>query len=160
MSDEILRLIPKNPYFIPSSERLSNVKKVLASFCHWADNVRVSLEQNVVFVDQGENFERILCPACHSELDIDWWQEEMGNAAESNFIDLRVTLPCCKVDTSLNELIYEWPAGFAQFIIEATNPTMEIDRSKLELLETTLGTKFRTLDMRWHYGVTKTFLEP
>jgi len=32
-----------------------------------------------------------------------------------------VTLPCCGAGSHLEELRYEWPQGFARFVLEARN---------------------------------------
>jgi hypothetical protein len=46
----------------------------------------------------------------------------MDASYRSAFEDLAVRTPCCHTDTTLNELDYDWPAGFARFVLEARNP--------------------------------------
>jgi hypothetical protein len=73
----------------------------------------------------------------------------MDSAYKDDFKDLTVTVPCCGAKTSLNELMYVWPAGFALFSIEVYNPGKEISDEELDCLERILGT---TVKMIWaHY---------
>jgi hypothetical protein len=69
----------------------------------------------------------------------------MDKASENKFTDLSVVVPCCGSKTSLNELRYEWPAGFAQFIIEIINPDRNISDEELLKIETILGSKLRKI---------------
>jgi len=88
-----------------------------------ADEITCETTDEVRFVDQGGNFERILCPFCNHELNVeDWWHSAMNKAYESKFRSLEVQTPCCRRQTSLNDLRYEWPAGFARFDLSARNP--------------------------------------
>jgi hypothetical protein len=52
----------------------------------------------------------------------------MSAAAATGFRLLAVTMPCCQHATTLNDLHYSWPAGFASFVLSAVNP----DRSWLQ----------------------------
>lgn len=49
----------------------------------------------------------------------------MSRASVSGFANLMIVMPCCDGVTSLNSLRYEWPAGFARFILQAMNPGIE-----------------------------------
>jgi hypothetical protein len=49
----------------------------------------------------------------------------MEKAYDGNsFVDLGLHLPCCNSSSSLDELIYVKPCGFATFKIEVFNPTV------------------------------------
>lgn len=39
-----------------------------------------------------------------------------------DFCTLVATVPCCCKETSLNDLVYDWPMGFAKFAIEVVYP--------------------------------------
>ncbi len=56
---------------------------------------------------------------------MDWWSEKMDKASEHQFTELHVKVPCCDGETSLNDLQYDWCAGFARFSIEILNPSSE-----------------------------------
>jgi hypothetical protein len=65
------------------------------------------------------------CPACGAELEPGWWAARVDRArrpAAGGFADLAVTTPCCDSRTTLNDLDYVWPAGFASSVLEARNP--------------------------------------
>src|SRR5262249_13741059 len=61
---------------------------------------------------------------CERELDKEWFGKAMDRAYEKKNWDLTIKLPCCGKGSSLNDLKYEWPAGFARFVLEARNPLM------------------------------------
>lgn len=136
MSDSILRIIPSEPTFVPSIDaQQGGASLVREAFPH-ADDVSVRIEDDVTFVDAGENFDAVFCPQCKSELEQDGWADAMERAASTGFLDLDVPLPCCGESTSLNDLRYEMPQGFARFVIDVVNPeTADIPES----LEARLG---------------------
>ncbi len=80
----------------------------------WHDSIDV--------VSCGANLEQISCPQCGAELAFDWWGEAVSERYGTGFSTLVVTVPCCGVETSLNELTYDWPMGFARFRIEVRQP--------------------------------------
>jgi hypothetical protein len=145
MSDDFLRLIPTIPEYIPDSQTQKQLQELFASFVPQADQVSTKATDVVVFVDQGENLERIVCPGCDSQLDVLWWQTAMNLAYEKGFTDLVITTPCCGTACSLNDLKYHWPAGFARFVLEARNPNTELDNSHIQALEQELGCTLRKI---------------
>jgi hypothetical protein len=94
----------------------------LSALVPGADSVEVELYDEVTFIDQGANFERLSCAACQADLAMKWWSDQMGRAGDAGFTNLVVTTPCCGTKTSLNDLIYDWPAGFAQAELSVLNP--------------------------------------
>jgi hypothetical protein len=87
-----------------------------------ADGIEALVHEAVVFVDQGSTFERILCPACERDVQVDWWQGRMDAASRVSFTRLDVDPPCCGVETTLNDLRYWWPAGFTSAELRVTSP--------------------------------------
>jgi hypothetical protein len=87
-----------------------------------SSDIHIICSDEVRFVDPGDNFSRIFCPSCQEELSSDWWGDTMDRAYEKQFLDLAVTVPCCRTTTTLNDLRYEWPAGFARFRLEVRSP--------------------------------------
>ena len=54
--------------------------------------------------------------------------------------------PCCKVNYSLDQLIYEWPQGFARFALDAMNPNIcELNDQYKAEFEEILGTRLRVI---------------
>ena len=122
MSDPRLVLIPTEPGWAPDDVTLRRAVRVLRELAPEAGDVRGAVHDAVVFVDAGGDSGGIDCPACGSELDPDWWADRMQRAARQNFTRLAVTPPCCSTRTTLNDLVYSWPAGFARTEIVARNP--------------------------------------
>lgn len=149
MSDDYLRLIPEDPVYIPSKEDQIEAEKYMLSLGEWTESLSFQTQEEVIFVDQGSNFERLCCPYCKQELEIDWWQEAMDKASEDSFLNLEISLPCCGKECSINDLEYYWPAGFAQFIIEAFNPQAELSSENIKELERILNCKIRKIEA--HY---------
>ncbi|KUJ35856.1 hypothetical protein ADL25_35140 [Streptomyces sp. NRRL F-5122] len=48
--------------------------------------------------------------------------EAVSARCDEGFSTLLVAVPCCEVQTSLNDLVYDWPMGFARFRIEVLYP--------------------------------------
>lgn len=122
MSTEVLSIIPTDPLWVPEAEAAEVARAILARVYPGAREVALDWHDDPVFVDQGENFEKVRCPGCHSDLPIGWWQHQMDEAYATNFQVLTVHLLCCAGDSSLNDLDYRWPAGFARFVLSAESP--------------------------------------
>ena len=145
MSEDSIKIISNDPLFIPSEATRKKAREFLMSVFPKADSINIVVEDEVVFIDQGENFEQVLCPKCNFELN-DWWGEAMEKASKTNFSNLNVTVPCCQTQTSLNDLKYEWPAGFATFVLEVNSPNVDdISDNDLDKLEIILGSKLRKI---------------
>lgn len=145
MSDALLRIIPADPTFVPSEAARSSASARLREALADAE-VDAHVTDEVAFVDAGANFESVACPLCDGELDQDWWGEAVGLAAENSFELLTVKVPCCAGQTSLNELRYDMPQGFARCVIEATNPNVdELPENLVDELAAILGCKLRVI---------------
>jgi hypothetical protein len=145
MSDDFLRLIPTDPQCTAGDRQLREASALLASFLPQAQEVTFEIKEQVSFIDPGQNLERIFCPRCGHQVDMGWWADQMDAAYETGFSDLSVKMPCCGATVSLNDLQYDWPAGFARFVLEARNPREHLNQEKLESLEAILGCKLRRI---------------
>jgi len=88
-----------------------------------AADVLVKESDEVRFFDCGENFERIACPRCAGEINLEWWHERMDQDGVAGGFRLDTyALPCCGVSATLNDLNYEWPQAFGRFRWEIRNP--------------------------------------
>jgi hypothetical protein len=134
-------------------------------FSHYldgAEEINVPVYDKVVFVDQGENFSSVSCPACGSKLNEGWWGAQMSEAcgldpnidwwdsgfyfedSQPTFNNLDVVVPCCGALLSLNDLTYDFPAGFARFALEALYPPiLDLTDEQVSRLENVLGCKLR-----------------
>ena len=100
----------------------------------------------VQFFDPGENFERVLCPNCRADL-TDAWRLAMDRAWSTRFSNLRFKTPCCGSSSDLNQLVYEWPAGFARFVLEVSgfNVGQFVPEQQLHRVAESLGCPVRQL---------------
>ena len=59
--------------------------------------------------------------------------------------------PCCGAATSLHDLDYDWPAGFARFVLQAREPALAgwLDDAAVARLEKALGTRVRQIRTRY-----------
>jgi hypothetical protein len=122
VSDYYLRLIPTDPTWQPDEAAARRAAETLAALVPDADPPVVKLYEEVTFIDQGGNFARVLCPACGAELPPPWWSQRMDDAFATRFARLTVETPCCGVRVSLNDLTYDWPAGFARAELSVLGP--------------------------------------
>lgn len=145
MSENMLRLIPTDPLYVPSSDAQAQARTVLASLLSEGE-VSITMMEEVSFIDQGSNFERVLCPCCGAVVPMEWWSQEMDRAyGASHFQDLSIMLPCCQTPSSLNDLDYDWPAGFARFLLEARSPGSDLTPEHVSLLASVLGCSVRKI---------------
>ncbi|MEU6554604.1 hypothetical protein ABZ915_30665 [Streptomyces sp. NPDC046915] len=125
MSDTWLIVIPDDPYWRPDRAAADRAAAALAGMlsaearrgleARWHDTVEVVLCY--------ANLEKISCPGCGAELySGGWWGEAVTKSFEEGFATLEVAVPCCGAATSLNDLVYDWPMGFASFRIEVLYP--------------------------------------
>lgn len=150
MSDDVLSVIPIDPYWQPdrtAGEAATAIVRALAPDPDGATvEVRTSWHEIVTLVDCGQNLERIGCPACGTDADTEWWQDLMEARYEDGFDDLSARMPCCGTDTSLDQLDYQWPCGFARFEIEVWNPPqIWFTDDELSRIASTLGHKVRQI---------------
>ena len=145
MPDTYLRIIPADPAYVPSALARDRALAVLQRAAPFADDIAAQVSESVRFVDCGANFESVGCPRCGADLG-EWWSEAMELGHGQHFEDLRVTLPCCRTRTSLNELVYSWPAGFARYTLEALNPGVgSLPDTVVDRIEDALGSAVRVI---------------
>lgn len=147
MSDYRIALIPEDPRIVPDPARQRRARDRFGDIAPDAEAIEVKVSDKIQFFDCGENFDRICCPSCDAELPTHWWQDRMdADYVDGGFTLRQYSTPCCNVTHSLDQLIYEWPQGFARFAVDALNPNIgELsDRQKSEF-EEILGTRLRVI---------------
>jgi hypothetical protein len=144
MSDHWIIVVPEEATFVPSTEARCKAVELFRSIAPQADDVKEQATKEVRFIDCGANLERILCPTCDVEIDIEWWQDAMSEEADAGFPLGRLQLPCCGVSRSLAELRYDWPQAFARFSVEAMNPQIgDLTDEQMLAFESVLGCRVR-----------------
>jgi hypothetical protein len=122
MGDHWLILIPTDPEWVPDADQAAKAREVIDQLTPDRDGkIETYAPGRVVFVHCGENFETISCPACGATLDIRWWHTGMDAVYDSrtgSLGALDVITPCCGAATTLNDLDYNFPQGFASWWIQ------------------------------------------
>lgn len=144
MSFTVIKIISTEPTFEPTKNNQVTAKKFLTNFYN-SNQISFETTKDIEFVDQGENFESVSCDLCGHKIEIDNWQNEMENAHKKQFSNLIFKTTCCNKTTSLNNLIYKLPAGFAKFVISITDSDVQLNENQLRDLEKTLVTKLRII---------------
>lgn len=147
MSEFHYILIPTIPDYVPGAAAREAAVARLKSFVPDAQQVTAEVTEYVEFVPAMGNFETVSCPACGTILDDGWWVRAMDAAyGESGFTDLAVTLPCCGAASSLNDLKYHFPQGFACFVLSAFEPNVsDLEDWQVRELEELLGCTLRKI---------------
>jgi hypothetical protein len=144
MSDTCLTLLPTEPSWLPDSQQEAHAADVITRLIPTArdDQLQVVRTAGIELIDAGENFEAIRCPQCGRDLDMSWWHGEMDRQySRDNGFELQpITVPCCGGTTGLNDLVYEWPQGFARWSARAFNPGRGwLDHDELNEIGQALG---------------------
>jgi hypothetical protein len=148
MSSSILKIISTNPSYIPDKNQMEGMKRFLSKM-YKSEKTEYIITETIEFIDPGENFERVSCNLCGREINMETWQNEMDKAQVKQFTDLIFTTPCCHKKTSLNNLTYTSPAGFAKFVISISDPHTGLSEVELKQLQDISGTILRII--RAHY---------
>ena len=147
MSDQISRLIPDDPGFVPTTKAQEAALATLRKLAPQADEITSGVDEGVTFRDCGANFEGVACPKCRSEIDLDTWQgwmEEDYSDPDGFRLGSFVT-PCCTTEVRLSDLVYDWPQGFSRYHLTARNVGRPLSSASIRQLEGVLGCKLRVI---------------
>jgi hypothetical protein len=143
VSDNFLFVIPADPWHVPSATAQQAAKQALRRYAPKVQVIETSITSVPTFIDCGANLEHVACPHCGKHID-HWWANQMERVAAAGFFDLTITTSCCHRTTSLNDLRYEWPSGFACFTLEAMNPgVILLSRAQVRELQHILNCTIR-----------------
>jgi hypothetical protein len=146
MSDNWIKLIPEDPWFVPDATKQQRARARFTEIAPEVDEIELKVFEKVVFHDSGGNFERIVCPSCGSEIPVTWWQHRMDEDYGDGFKLATYVTPCCGAKCTLHELVYEWSQGFGRFVLSALNPSIgKLDDNHKQEFEEILGTKLRVI---------------
>jgi hypothetical protein len=146
MSDHWIALIPEDPRFVPNAESQRRARERFFEIAPDAWEIDIKVSEKFEFFDCGENFERIRCPGCGSEIPVEWWRDRMEEDYEDGFKLATYATPCCDERGTLHDFVYEWPQGFGRFAIDAMNPNIgELELKYKREFEEILGTKLRVI---------------
>jgi len=161
MSSDYLKLVPVDPNFVPVEA--AQERAVVALQALLPDGCECEAQDfgHITFIDQGENLEAIICPACSRRLQLydspdaslnqDWWYSVMDEMGEGNAGGITVTVPCCSRSVPLTTLLFNWPAAFARFELSILDPGIgeNLSLEQLAQFERILGCPL--IQVRAHY---------
>lgn len=144
MSDYIMKIIPADFTYSVTGEQAKRTLSFLRAMVK-ANDITFLSSETPVFVDCGSNLEMIVCPCCGEQLDFGWWGEAMNIAGKEEFKNLSITMPCCGEKSTLNDLDYEFPCGFACAEFDILNPSTDFDSQILSEVEELVGCPVRVI---------------
>ena len=147
MSTEYLFVIPSSPKYVPAADVSEIALEALKVMLPGAESVDVIVNKEVSFIDSGVRFEQVSCNLCAAELDQIWWGDAMNAAHKTAFNNLQVQLPCCDATSTLNDLNYMMPSGFARYLLKAQGGRLgqHLPVDKMQSLETILNTPLKQI---------------
>lgn len=134
---------------------------LLGSFFPEGEDFQAEIYDEIEFIDQGENIEAVICPACEKRLEMDhftegdpivaWWYDLSEVMEEAAVASITTKMPCCGQVVRMMDLEFDWPAGFARFELSVMNPNEADNLTELQLheLEQILDCQLR--QVRAHY---------
>ncbi len=151
MSDTVLKIIPTEPAWTPAPTAATAAERLVRErFCPDIRSIASELTDTINFVDPGMELKSVSCPSCRTALDERWWGERMNEAFETSFTNMNLVPPCCAHPTTLNALDYDWPSGFARFVLFAAGWTREpLTAAELDQVAGVLGYPVRQLFARY-----------
>jgi hypothetical protein len=132
-----------DPLAMPPKERAEAALKMLSQLRPEAHEFELHFSDIPEFFHCGSNFESVFCPFCQTDI-VEWWGKAMDAWNEGrDRRRLTVQTPCCGRATSLNDLDYVEPQGFACVAIEVMNPDTDLEPEELRKVGLALGLPVR-----------------
>lgn len=144
MSWNYLTVIPKDPFLVPPEANREAAFKLLCSLLPGAEEAELKVSETPEFVDCGGNFEGVFCPFCGADL-ADSWSDYMERWWKGDHRVLDMETPCCGRATTLNDLNYPWPQGFACVRFKFMNPAGLLGAEECAQIEAALGTPIQVI---------------
>jgi hypothetical protein len=143
MSDDYLYFVPTDPRFVPDPTAAQRAVTLLTQRAPRADEIGVERSDGVRLFDAGANFDKIHCPSCRREIELEWWHGCMDRDADGeDFRLVSYPVPCCGALHSLDQLVYDWPQAFGRFALVAMNADLgTVDETLKAEVETALGAR-------------------
>ena len=147
MSDHYIHVIPVDPNLLPPKARREEAVAYFRKITADSDAVKASTSTAPVFVHCGANFNEVRCPACNKPIEIETWQEWMQQDSTAKGFKLPAhVMTCCGARRNLNDLLYDWPQGFARCRISAMNPNIgKLSAKQIALFAEILATPIRVI---------------
>jgi hypothetical protein len=139
-------VIPVDPLAKPAQERIDEAFSLLQEFRPDAQDAELHVGDVPEFFYCGSNDQNVFCPFCEAVLDHDWWSNAMNRWWKSeDRRALSVETPCCHRKTTLNDLDYDAPQGFACVAMELMNSGYDLEPEERQQIEAALGLPVRII---------------
>jgi hypothetical protein len=146
MSDDWATVFPTDPRWIPSPDRAAAAVAVYDALMDGEAVIEVRGPGPMNFESALAEFGTATCPECATQLasnpgSMSWLTEQLDRvfAADDEPDPLAATMPCCGAVRSLNDVVYDPPAGFASWSVSARNPAYRVDDHVLRVIAAALG---------------------
>jgi hypothetical protein len=148
LSETVLYVIPTDPYWQPDKAVGDRTAALVGELCPDAlGDIEADRSDAPAFVN-GAGLDSVSCPRCGTRLDFQgWWMARMDEAfRDGGPSSLAVRVPCCGTETTLNDLVYNVPCGFARFRIRTWSPNRPaLDDGELTRTGAALGCPVRQI---------------
>ncbi len=149
MSDDYVYVIPEEAGLVPDEAKRRSAVAYFRSIAPRAGEVTISVSDHLEFIHCGANFGKIRCPSCGGLMELHTWQDWMNEDFQGKgqgFVLSKRPLPCCGAQSSLHDLKYEWPQGFARFNVCAENPSIgKLSQEQCRRFDQLLGCPVRII---------------
>jgi len=152
MSENYLKLIPRDSYFIPDESTHQDAIELLEKLTPDGEEVEAEVYSELTFIDQGQNLEEINCPSCSTSLKQNIYTEDetdcekifnqISEQSDDEELDSGIIqMPCCSNEVKTTDLTFKWTAGFAKFELSVLNPQIseQLSEENVAALSKILG---------------------
>jgi hypothetical protein len=144
MTSHFLMVTPVDPLLTPSRRRQDALVDVLRRLRPQTPDWKIESGPAPIFHFGPSSFENVFCPRCGADI-LEHWQIAMDVwCARADRRDLSTTTPCCGLETTLNELDYDMPQGFACFAVGMERGGPDLEPHELAEAEEAFGAPLRT----------------
>lgn len=145
MSDDWMIVLPLDPLAVPTKDRAEAAFELLRALRPDAEDPELRLSDTPQFFDCAGNYENVFCRFCEADIG-EWWHDALGTWSErADRRDLFFETPCCGRATSLNDLDYNGPQGFACVGFELMNGGPDLEPEERQRVENALGLPVRVI---------------
>jgi hypothetical protein len=142
MSDDYIKLVPKDPFLRPSDSSLTQVADWMEQLSLSLEAIEISSDPKPQFHDAGSNWETTYCPVCRKEIQTDWWQDRMEEDYDGEGFKLAsYATPCCGTLLTLNDLDYDMDQAFGVATVVGQNLNLgHLSSEQIKDAERLMGT--------------------
>ncbi|WMW80889.1 hypothetical protein RF679_01080 [Undibacterium cyanobacteriorum] len=128
--DTTLSVIPNDMYFTPTPEAANEALACLSQLFPYADNYKVEIFSEPRFICPELLAESVTCPVCHTNsirigpigsAERKWFAQIDEEMNDQPIEGVTAVLPACGHSVPFAQLNFNYPAGFARFVLRANH---------------------------------------